>query len=212
MWCNHLSKKIVLGISGASGIVYTLKLIDILCKLKSLDEITSIYIIYTNNAIKVAKYELNIDLVKELLNKKCINGLYSDNDWESHLASSSSTIGYSAVVVPCSMNVVANLANGLQHRLLERALYNIMRLGGKIILVIRETPLSTIDLENLVKLSRNGVIIMPASPGFYIRPKTIEDLIDFIVGKILDVLGIRHSIYKRWQEPSKENSLHQYPQ
>jgi len=207
-----LSRKIVIGISGASGIVYTLKLIDVLCKLKSLDEIASIYIIYTNNAIKVAKYELNIDLVKELLNKKCIDGLYSDNDWGSHLASSSSTIGYSAVVIPCSMNVVANLANGLQHRLLERALYNIMRLGGKVILVIRETPLSTIDLENLAKLSRHGIIIMPASPGFYTKPKTIEDLIDFIVGKVLDILNIRHNVYRRWQDLSKEDSLHQYLQ
>lgn len=207
-----MSKKIVLGISGASGIVYALKLVDILCKLKSLNEVSSIYVIYTNNAILVAKYELNIDLVKELSHKKCIDGLYSDNDWESHLASSSSTIGYSAVVVPCSMNVVANLANGLQYRLLERTLYNIMRLGGKILLVIRETPLSTIDLENLLRLSRNGAIIMPASPGFYIRPKTVDDLIDFIVGKILDILGIKHSIYRRWHVLLKEDSLHLYLQ
>lgn len=207
-----MSKKIVLGISGASGIVYALKLVDVLCKLKSLNEVSSIYVVYTNNATLVAKYELNVDLVKELSHKKCIDGLYSDNDWKSHLASSSSTIGYSAVVVPCSMNVVANLANGLQYRLLERTLYNIMRLGEKVLLVIRETPLSTIDLENLLRLSKNGAIIMPASPGFYIRPKTIEDLIDFIVGKILDILGIKHSIYRRWNVLLKEGSLHLYLQ
>ena len=207
-----MSKKIVVGISGASGIVYAFRLIDVLCKLKTLKKISNLYTIYTTNAIKVARYELGIDLVRELLNRKCIDGLYSDHDWGSPLASSSSTIGFSAVVVPCSMDVVANLACGLQYRLLERVLYNIMRLGRKIILVIRETPLTTIDLENMLKLSRNGVTILPASPGFYSKPKSIDDLIDFIIGKILDVLDIEHSIYRRWQGFTKESSPHQYPQ
>ncbi len=197
-----MSRRVIVGFSGASGVVYGLRLVNVLCDLRVSGLIDRLYIVYTGNAVKVAHYEINIDLLDILSGRKCIDGLYSDYDWDSPLASSSSTIGYSMAIIPCSMDVVANLAHGIQHRLLERVAYNVMRVGGKIVLVIRETPLTQIDLENLLKLSRSGVVILPASPAFYIKPKSINDLIDFIVGKTLDILGIEHKLYRRWRGPA----------
>ncbi len=187
---------IIVGIGGASGIIYSLRFLEIICNNRKYFD--KVYVIYTNNAVKVAEYEMGIDLVEKIKSMDCIDGIYNSNSWRSPIASSSSTIGYNAVIIPCSMDIVANLAMGLQHRLLERAVYNVARMGGKVVLVIRETPLSTIDLRNLYTLSSNGYIILPASPGFYIKPRTIMDLVDFIVGKVLDLLGIKHGIYRRW--------------
>ncbi|MEM2253150.1 MAG: UbiX family flavin prenyltransferase [Desulfurococcaceae archaeon] len=190
-------KGVVVGLSGASGLIYGLKFIEALCILKKEGVIEEAYVVYTSGALNVAKYEVKGNLIETLSGYKCLNGVYSDEDWSSPLASSNNTVGFTGVVVPCSMDVVANLANGLQHRLLERTMYNIIRTGRKLVLVIRETPLTTIDLENMLKLSRMGVVIAPASPGFYLNPKTIDDLADFMTWKILDIIGVAHK-HPKW--------------
>ncbi|MCS7128763.1 MAG: UbiX family flavin prenyltransferase [Sulfolobales archaeon] len=190
-------KGVVVGLSGASGLIYGLKFIEVLCSLKEEGVVEEAYVVYTSGALNVAKYEVKGSLIEVLNGYKCLNGVYSDGDWSSPLASSSNTVGFIGVVIPCSMDVVANLANGLQYRLLERTMYNIIRTGRKLVLVIRETPLTTIDLENMLKLSRMGVVIAPASPGFYLNPKNIDDLANFMTWKVLDIIGAT-SKHPKW--------------
>ncbi len=204
LWGSPLIKGIVVGLSGASGLIYGLKFIEALCSLKKEGVVGEAYVVYTSGALNVAKYEVGGDLVELLSGYECLNGVYSDSDWSSPLASSSNTVEFTGVVAPCSMDVVANLANGIQHRLLERVMYNVVRTGRKLILVIRETPLTTIDLENMLKLSRMGVTIAPASPGFYLNPKTIDDLVNFMTWKILDLIGAEYK-HPRWSSQNKNN-------
>jgi 4-hydroxy-3-polyprenylbenzoate decarboxylase len=102
------------------------------------------------------------------------------------------------VIVPASMKTVGALASGYCDDLISRAADVQMKEGRRLIVVPRETPLHAIHLENLAKLSRLGVTVLPAMPGFYHKPETVSDLIDFVVGKILDQLGIEHSLFRRW--------------
>ncbi len=190
--------RLIIGVSGASGVRYALKFLEVVCSLASKGVFDRVYLVYTNMADTVSRFEIGVgirDLVRQF---KCVSGVYSDGDWACPLASSSNTVGYDMVVIPCSMDLVSRIAYGMQSRLIERILYNVLRVGRRIVLVIRETPLTTIDLENLLKLSRQGVVILPASPGFYTKPKTIDDLLLFICSKVLDTLGIEHGLPTKW--------------
>jgi flavin prenyltransferase len=102
------------------------------------------------------------------------------------------------VVCPCSMGALASIANGLSDNLIERAADVMLKEQRKLILVPREAPFSTLHLENMLKLSRMGAVILPANPGFYHRPQSVEDIIDFIVARILDQLGIQHALMTPW--------------
>ena len=102
------------------------------------------------------------------------------------------------IVCPCSTGTLSAIANGASDNLIERAADVVMKERGQLILVPRETPFNTIHLENMTRLSQMGVTIMPASPGFYNEPKSIDDLIDFMVARILDHLNIEHSLGHRW--------------
>ncbi len=189
--------RLIIGITGASGILYALKLVD-QCPLLR-EKYKYIDVIITNSSKLVAKHESGInDLHDYLASNKCINNVYEENQLASPLASSSRLVDSEMVIVPASLNTIAKLANSIQDNLLLRTASSIMRLHNRLVIVVRETPLSSIDLRNLYILSSLGVIILPASPAFYIMPKTIDDLVLFIIGKILDVLGIRHELYKRW--------------
>ena len=113
---------------------------------------------------------------------------------------SGSALKKTMVVCPCSMGTLARVASGASGNLIERAADCVIKERGTLVLVPRETPVSAIHLENMLKLSRLGVVILPAMPAFYTKPATIEDMVDFIVGKTLDVLGIENSLYKRWKK------------
>jgi len=113
---------------------------------------------------------------------------------------SGSALKKTMVVCPCSMGTLARVASGASSNLIERAADCVIKERGALVLVPRETPVSAIHLENMLKLARLGVVILPAMPAFYTKPETIEDMVDFIVGKTLDALGIENSLYKRWKK------------
>lgn len=106
------------------------------------------------------------------------------------------------VVIPCSMKPLAGISVGYADNLLIRAALVTLKERRPLILVPRETPLTIIDLRNMVEASEAGAVILPAMPGFYHRPKSIEDLVNHLVGKVLDVLGLEHNMYKKWREPN----------
>jgi 4-hydroxy-3-polyprenylbenzoate decarboxylase len=188
---------LIIGITGASGIVYSVKLVSLTELLgKKYD---NIYVVYTRSAEKVSKEEMGLQLSEFLKTVNGLRGVYHEDELESPLASSSRLVGADMVVVPASMNTVAKLAAGIQDNLLLRAAISVLRLKGKLVIVPRETPLSPMDLRNLYRLSVSGAVILPASPGFYHRPRNMEDIVFFVVGKILDSLGIEHNLYLRWK-------------
>jgi len=197
-------QKLLVGITGASGIPYTIRLLNKTISLKNTGVLDEVSVIYTKNAVKVALNEAGLDLTKYLegiANRHNIK-IYRDNEVEAYPASTSALIGYKMVVIPCSLNTLAKIANGIQDNLLTRAALNILRLRSKLILVIRETPLSFIDGINIAKASLAGAIVLPASPAFYTKPQSIIDLIDFIVGKVFDLLDIPLDLYPRWDNES----------
>ena len=104
------------------------------------------------------------------------------------------------IVIPCSMGTLSGIAHGASGNLLERSADVMIKEGRKLVLVPRETPLNAIHLENMLKLSKLGVKILPAMPGYYQKPKTMDDLVNFVVGKALDSLDISHSLFRRWGE------------
>lgn len=121
---------------------------------------------------------------------------------EDNLYASISSGSYRAAgmfVAPCSMKTLAGIANGYANNLIERASDVMIKEKRPLVLVPRETPLSAIHLENMLKLSRIGVHILPAMPAFYNRPKNVQDMVDFIAGRALDLMGVEHSLFKRWE-------------
>jgi 4-hydroxy-3-polyprenylbenzoate decarboxylase len=125
--------------------------------------------------------------------------VYDDDDRGATPASGSAQLA-GMVICPCSMGTVSAIAHGSSRSLIERAADVALKERRTLILVPRETPLSSIHLENLLKLSRDGVVVLPAAPGFYHRPASVEALVDFVVARILDHLGVEHALGVRWGE------------
>jgi 4-hydroxy-3-polyprenylbenzoate decarboxylase len=122
---------------------------------------------------------------------------YGDEEWTSPLASGSGA-PRTMIVCPCSMATISSIASGASDNLLERAADVVLKERGNLIIVPRETPFSAIHLENMLKLARLGVSIMPANPGFYNRPSSIGELVDFVVARVLDQVGVQHELVSRW--------------
>ena len=183
--------RIIVGISGASGIIYGVRLLEVLKKLG-----VETHLVITEDAERTLALETDYDInyVKSLANRA-----YDIRDMAALIASGSFRVEGMAVV-PCSMKTLAGIALGYSENLLLRAAAVCIKEGRKLVLVPRETPLSPICLENMLKLAQIGVCILPASPPFYSRPKNIDDLVNHIVGRVLDIFGIKHQLYKRWGE------------
>ncbi len=194
--------RIVLALTGASGIIYGVRLAEHLSNAG-----VELYSIVTDSALKVANSEyLSSDKLIGVL-RKYSKAVYSENDFMSPLASSSFIVD-AVVVAPCSLKTLSDIANSRQDTLVSRVAGIALRTRKKLILLIRETPLSTIDIMNMLKASISGAVIMPASPAFYGHPESLVDLIDFICGKIMDLLGIENDIYVRWGDKlTRGNSL-----
>jgi 4-hydroxy-3-polyprenylbenzoate decarboxylase len=123
--------------------------------------------------------------------------VYGREDWYAPVASGSNPAD-AMVICPCSMGTLAAIAHGTSDNLIERAADVMLKEQKKLILVPREAPFSTLHLENMLKLSRMSAVILPANPGFYHHPQSVEDIIDFIVARILDQLGVEHALMERW--------------
>lgn len=184
------SKKIVVGITGASGSVYGLRLIEVLraagCQ---------VHAVVTDSGWRVMEYECN---VRKADFEKLVDKLYDQADVGAAIASGS-FYSDAMVVVPCSMKTAASIAHGISDNLLTRAADVMLKEGRSLVIVPRETPMHAIHLENLLTLAKLGVRVIPACPGFYHRPQTLQDLIDMLVGKICDSLGIENNLFERWQ-------------
>jgi len=183
--------KIVIGFSGASGIIYGIRLLEILHSIN-----IQTYLIIS----EWAKKNIEIETDKTLEYVKSLSSVNYDNFRLDVSVSSGSFLHDGMVIVPCSMKSLSSIANGYDDTLISRAASVTLKESRKLIIVPRETPLSRIHLENMVKLQEAGAIILPAMPGFYHKPSTIEEIIDHLVGKILDQLNIKHDLFKRWKD------------
>lgn len=183
--------KIVIGFSGASGIIYGIRLIEVLHSMS-----IETYLIIS----EWAKKNIVIETDKTLEYVKSLSSVNYDNFRLDASVSSGSFLHNGMVIVPCSMKSLSSIANGYDDTLISRAASVTLKESRKLIIVPRETPLSRIHLENMIKLQQAGAIILPAMPGFYHRPSTIEEIVDHLVGKILDQLNIEHDLFKRWKD------------
>ena len=181
--------RILLSIGGASGSIYGIRLLEELKKSK-----IEVHLIVSDGAKKIIKHETNYrhnDLKKK-------SDFSYDND-DMFAGPASGTFQLDAMVVcPCSMKTLSAIANGYGDTLTSRAASCFLKEERKLVLVLRETPLDLPGIENMKKAKLAGATILPAMPGFYQKPKKIDDLVDFIVGKILDQLKVKHSLFKRW--------------
>lgn len=177
----------VVAITGASGSMYGIRLLQELPGEKIL--------VISDMAKKILPQETGMSLeeVESLADR-----VFEDDDLFASIASGSYRFD-AMIVVPCSTSSLGKISNGLADTLITRAAAVALKESRKLVLVIRETPKSAIVLENELRLARCGVCILDANPGFYSKPKTVDDIIDFVIGRCLDQLGIDHDLYKRWE-------------
>ncbi len=189
-------KRYILAITGATGVQIGLRVFEVL-----LQE-AEVHLIVSHNSIPIIRQEAGLDLStepEERLRERFGEGVYfymEDNLWAPMASGSFKTEGM--LIVPCSMKTLSAVANGYANGLIERAADVTIKERRLLLLSPRETPLSVIHLENMLKLARIGVRIVPPVVGFYHGPSTVDDMIDFIAGKILDQIGINHDLYRRW--------------
>lgn len=198
-----MDKAITLAITGASGAPYALALLKQLVnanyKIHVLMSSAARVVFATEENLKVpAKPDSAGEFFSQLMNAKTGQiRVYGKEEWFSVVASGSSS-PRQMVVCPCSTGTLSAIASGASDNLIERAADVVIKERGQLILLPREMPFSSIHLENMLKLSNIGVTIMPAAPGFYHNPKTIEDLVNFVVARILNHLGIEQTIVEPW--------------
>ncbi len=185
-----MARRIIVGISGASGVIYGVRLLEVL---KELGVETHLVMSPAAKVTIVAETKYSVESVEKMASK-----VYKFSDIAATISSGSfSTDGM--VVIPCSMHTLGALASGVAESLLTRAAEVTMKERRTLIIVPRETPLTLIHIENMARLAQAGAIIVPAMPAFYSRPKTIEDIVNHLVGKVLDLLKLEHSLFKRWE-------------
>ncbi|MGM0405211.1 MAG: UbiX family flavin prenyltransferase [Thermoplasmatota archaeon] len=183
--------KILLAITGASGVIYGKRLLDTLSKM---DEV-HLELVISNSGKQLIDQELDLDVEKL---EDMAEMSYNQDDMAAPPASGSSL--YDAVlIVPCSMSTISKISVGIADNLITRSASVALKESRKLIVVPRETPLSSTSLRSMYNLSLDGAVILPAAPGFYARTENIDDLVDFIVGKILDNVGLENDIYNRWE-------------
>jgi 4-hydroxy-3-polyprenylbenzoate decarboxylase len=198
-------KQVALAITGASGAPYAMRLLEVL-----LGAGVRVHLMISTAGRMVLATELGVSLparpaeIAARLGERYAAGAgqlraYSDTDWLAPVASGSNPPD-AMVVCPCTTGTLAAIAAGYGRTLMDRAADVVLKEGRKLIVVPREMPFSVIHLENMLRLARAGAVIMPPSPGFYHQPRSIDDLVDFVVARILDQLEIDHDLCRRWGE------------
>ena len=180
------SNRIVVAITGASGVAIGLRLLEVLTKEK--------HLIISEEAKELIEIETGLGEEEAEANADFV---YANTDLGSSLSSGSFKFD-AMVIAPCSMSTLSKISAGISDNLVTRAAAVCLKEHRTLVLVPRETPLSAIHLRNMAELAQLGVFILPACPAFYPKPEKIEDMIDFIVGRILDVLGVENNLYERW--------------
>jgi 4-hydroxy-3-polyprenylbenzoate decarboxylase len=194
---------VTLALTGASGLAYGLRLLECL-----LAAGTQVGLVYSQAAQIVAKQELDLVLptrpqdAERHFRERFAGApgtlrVYGREDWYAPMASGSNP-AEAMVVCPCTMGTLAAIANGLADDLIQRAADVALKERRTLVLVPRETPFSALHLENMLRLARAGAVILPANPGFYHHPRSAEDLVDFVVARVLDHLGVAHELMARW--------------
>ena len=200
------AKTICLALTGASGLPYGLRLLDCLLRAG-----WRVQLLYSQAAQVVARQEMAVDLPSRPSEAKAALlarfphadpdklAVYGREEWFAPVASGSNPPD-AMIICPCSMGTLAAIAQGLADNLIERAADVVLKEGRKLVLVPRETPFSAIHLENMLRLSRVGAVILPPSPGFYQHPQSVQDIVDFVVARVLDQIGVPHTLMQRWGE------------
>jgi 4-hydroxy-3-polyprenylbenzoate decarboxylase len=201
-------KTITLAITGASGLPYAMRLLE--CLLQSGQRVN---LVYSQAAQIVAKQELDFTLpnrpqdAEKILTEHIgkFSGelhVYGRDDWYAPMASGSNP-GDAMVICPCTMSTLGKIACGISDDLIARAADVMLKEKRPLILVPRETPFSAIHLENMLRLSHAGAVILPPNPGFYHHPQSVQDIVDFVVARILDHLGVAQTLMQPWGEENK---------
>jgi 4-hydroxy-3-polyprenylbenzoate decarboxylase len=205
------SPAVTVAMTGASGAQYGLKLIEYLVAAGR-----RVYLMISKPARIVISSETDLSLPARTADmarffsarfdaeKEQIR-VFGPEEWTAPVASGTGAPRVMAVC-PCTMGTLSSIAVGASKNLIERAADVVLKENGKLILVPRETPLSAIHLENMLKLAKLGVIVLPANPGFYYRPASIDDLVDFVVARVLDQMQVPHSLVPAWGEASGERT------
>ncbi|MBK3331898.1 UbiX family flavin prenyltransferase [Persephonella atlantica] len=188
-------EKIILCITGASGTVYGIRLLNELVKTHH------VYLVVSESAFTVMEKETGINREHFLksLPENCT--FYSQDEIDAPISSGTMLIKTKGVIVaPCSTGTLGAVASGISSNLIHRVCDVALKEGKKVFLLIREMPLSLIHIKNMEKVIQAGGTVAVASPGFYTNPETVDDMVDFVVGKVLDSLRIKHNLLKRWRD------------
>jgi 4-hydroxy-3-polyprenylbenzoate decarboxylase len=196
---DKLPIRVLLGVTGASGSIYASRVLDLLVQ-----RIERVYVVVTESGEKVAKHELVADSVLRRVleghltqDEKNIIRHFQNDDLFAPCASGSAA-PHAVVILPCSMGSLSRIALGNSGNLIERASDVALKQKRKLLICPRETPLNLIHLRNMVSLSEAGAEMIPMMPGFYQHPKSMEDLVDFCAGKVLEQLSLTHDLYRPW--------------
>jgi len=183
--------RLVVGITGSTGVIYGIRLLEVLKKLK-----IETHLILTEWAAKCVGMETEHtpEFVKSLATT-----VSDENNMAASISSGTHRVN-GMIIAPCSMKTLSAVANGYDETLVARAAGVTIKEGRKLVLMVRETPLSAINIENMLKLARLGVVILPPVTEFYTKPKTIDDIVNHGVGKCLDQFDLEHNLYPRWGE------------
>ena len=195
---------LVMAVTGASGAPYAVRLVEALVGAGQ-----PVQLIVSDHGLRLLRTETDIGSVAELRTRVGANAwdvhvtVFDDDDRGAAPASGSAR-NRGMVICPCSMGTVSAISQGTSRSLVERAADVALKERRPLVLVPRETPYSTIHLENMLRLTRAGAVVLPASPGFYHRPTQVGELVDFVVARVLDHLGVTHSIGRRWGDSPED--------
>jgi 4-hydroxy-3-polyprenylbenzoate decarboxylase len=198
-------RTVAVAITGASGAQYGLRLLEQL-----IGAGIQVYLLISQAGQVVLKMEAGLDVparpaeaerffTRHFSARPGQLQVFGRQQWTAPVASGTNPPDALAVC-PCTTGTLASIASGMSHDLIDRAADVVLKEGRKLILVVRETPFTSIHLENMLRLSRAGAVIMPANPGFYFNPRGVDDLVDFMVARVLDHLGVAHGLSRRWGE------------